>query len=194
MPKKLGLKQWTLVFEDSNITIENESKNRLKGKSQGTRSICLEQKIAGFRFNRSQMAGWLGGSSCHVKIWPFPRVSSLNLKQLVGGWGNTLLKTYEFVNWDDSSQYTEKNNWCSKPPTSFILWFLSDRFVHPNATGRLSGIPLLVVVVVETNHQPSCISFIHYPHNYYGWLNSYKVMPQVVSVQLIYKYYFTRVD
>ena len=36
---------------------------------------------------------------------------------MVGGFNPS--ETYEFVSWDDYSQYMEKKKTCSKPPTSY---------------------------------------------------------------------------
>ena len=90
----------------------------------------------------------------HMKWLRVPKDLALVKNELVGGWFQPLWKKYESITWDD----TEKQNWCSKAPTSIeltwrwngklmkralsialfhcqivILWFLILSWIHNNS-------------------------------------------------------------
>ena len=80
---------------------------------------------------------WNTLNSCHPLS-----VSALQVLLLVGGFNH--LEKYEFVNGKDDIPYIMENNNCLKPPTSYYLYTVENRWANPHhPTGRIAIAPFL---------------------------------------------------
>ena len=96
------------------------------GAAAGAGTGTAENLAAGFEFSAWRVR--TVGDSIPPKRWPGGHPNRLRIRfnkptnpYLVGGFNPS--GKYEFVSWDDDSQYMEKQSKWSKPPTSYGLVF-----------------------------------------------------------------------